>query len=625
MSEDGDRDHREPGRLVAELEDLRAQNSIFVKDSLAVKSAHKNILALLVQVQGLLYNLSLDRVRDDFLAGRFKMDVNCSVVLKSLDLLRPALLLRPDGFDVDRHNGNIEEALSLIAGFFSSEPGEPIVGGEVLPGRRTFSEWRKLFIALMDSEYWSQTSEGTAIKPESSRVSDAVSGKKGENKPEASPTQIKIKPERYSRSREYSLTDRYRSPERRGYSTRRERSHSRRSRHRSHRHDSHGSRRHRRTRDRSGDHHSRSRRSRGHSRRGSSSHSSRSCSRSPRAYRRQSRSFSPKGDESVLVTALKNLSVRREAVPPALFSSSNGESLRKSFSSFERYFNSKYTGDERDMSRQLSKYLDGTLQGYYEAMGGRSRRYRDVKAELLRMHRANRDDEHEANYRRFQDLKMLPKDTVHMYAVRLERAADRAFRSKTEADRQLCRKMWDTAPSFFLEKLKVAHGALSAFGHKKISWSRIMKMAAGAELGVPGSRSVGASRDDPEVWYSRPSAAPDAGYSSQWQSAHKGGTLNDAVSSKQPLTRVHSGEFRRSKPSGNAAHCGWCGKPGHMEQNCCLKLKLCFNCREPGHQRENCPRLVQGQSEGVSQPSTWTPGARGQDLGTPTVGTPENP
>lgn len=171
------RDSRQMVQLSREIEELHNQSRILSREILTVQDAHKNIICVLIRCQGLLYELSKEQVRYDFLHGKIDGLTDCSdEMLLSLDELRTVMLLSPRA----ERNGLIcgDEAVSFASRLFSKDAGEPMVQGAFLPIRQYFGEWRTVFQRLLSSSYWAtrkvQVAERKTV-PDSDRGSE-VSG-----------------------------------------------------------------------------------------------------------------------------------------------------------------------------------------------------------------------------------------------------------------------------------------------------------------------------------------------------------------------------------------------------------------------------------------------------------------
>jgi hypothetical protein len=215
-------------------------------------------------------------------------------------------------------------------------------------------------------------------------------------------------------------------------------------------------------------------------------------------------------ESSDLVAALRGINMQKEVVPPEIYHARSAGSFKSFLHTYERYFTSKYERDEKDMARHLEKYLGTGMKHCYEAIDGRYRNYTEVRRELLDIVESEQLSKPEELYGKFQDIQMLPTDTMKTYIMRLERAARKAFRDEVEVERQLCRKLRETAPSRYTAMLAVARNTLTMLGQKTLNWEAFRRVADSYDHeireSVTSRNSVKFEDPDAQVWYSRPTA-----------------------------------------------------------------------------------------------------------------------
>lgn len=423
-----------------EREELLNQSRILSREILTLQDAHHNIVSVLLRCQGLLFELSKDEVRRDFLAGRLCYADYSIDVLRSLDRFREIMMQSPRA--AKGKVVNDDEAVAFVSKLLSKDPGEPVIGGLALPIRRSFSEWRTVFQTLLASRYWESADGspgvdiGSAALPGLGSCMDDLRALKRE------PCGLNVDGLSSVGSRQRGHTRKKTSKKRR----------TKRKHYYSSDNSSFGS--------------------------GGSRHSVDDATTDSEGDRAGRHHRCVSGDDSLsLVHALKNLKLQKEPVPPLVFNAKSGHSFKNFLSTFERFFDCKYTGDDRDRARKLEHYLGSDMKRWYEAIGGHNRRYKEVKRELLEMYETERVSRKEETFKQFQSMQMLSTDSMRMYAVRLEHVARKAFPDEAEAERQLCRKLKDTAPSAFIGLLAGAQNMLSMFGEKKMSWERMKKIA----------------------------------------------------------------------------------------------------------------------------------------------------
>lgn len=566
---------------VAREIELQNQNRVLSREILALQDGHRNIMNLLIMVQGLLHELSKDNVRHDFLAGAFGVD-DCSIdMLESLDVFREIMLPSPRA-PKGRSTGN-DDAVAFASRLLAGNAGEPVVRDSAFPIEMSFREWRMVFQSLALSPYWLIKDN----KMGNGHVSTALSGRgcssggAGRCAASASHDDLDLRTSspplnHQERRKKFKIKKQERSRRNRYKDT----------------YDGASS-----------------------SPLTGSGHQGSSSDDSPdRSTRHKTRN--KKADLS-LVQVLQNLRLPKEVVPPGVFDRRSGDSFKSFLSSFDRYYESKYTGDDRDKARHLGQYLGSEMKRWYDAIGGRNRRYKEVCRELLDIYNSERLSTKEESYRKFQQIVVLPADSMKMYTLRLEHAAQKAFPDVAEMERQLCRKLKETAPHAFQILLAAARSTLSMLGERKMSWQRMKLVADDFDR---QTREVVVQRDLSPVWadqgqilYSRPDPVgfvrnnmnerrtnerepnkPSANLSSAPANQDFGYGTRDFYRQRGARPREQSMNRGTRPPSprdgSNGLFCDWCGRQGHSEELCWKKKGLCFLCGGSGHRKDTCPK-----------------------------------
>jgi hypothetical protein len=80
----------------------------------------------------------------------------------------------------------------------------------------------------------------------------------------------------------------------------------------------------------------------------------------------------------------------RKVVTPPKFSTNGKVNLKEFFTTFENYFEKKFSGTTYDQTQKLADFLDGDLLTVYHVRGGRKLKYSEMKRQLLDYHRSHR-------------------------------------------------------------------------------------------------------------------------------------------------------------------------------------------------------------------------------------------
>ena len=317
---------------------------------------------------------------------------------------------------------------------------------------------------------------------------------------------------------------------------------------------------------------------------------------SPRRDRRSDR------DYGSVLRMLNRMRFTKEVVSPGRFDGRDGSSLKQFLREFEAYFTSKFDGSEKQQARTLGDHLGGAVRRAYEAMGGSTLRYSVLKVELLSWYRGERSNTQTRSESEFRRAKMASGDSFKIYALRLERLANRAFPdSMLGRDRQLCRKFWKTVPDDFQKVLSSSERSLALHGTpRKLDWTDMMRLAESEDRFRRDRREDVSSEtqtdDDSSVWYSRPETSKVRPYRTMRESDEKGSkpkvtfgpVHSDGIT---PSQRSISSDIVRGSPPRKLTICDWCGRRGHREDGCWTKAGACLICGSSDHSKDECPRF----------------------------------
>ena len=304
----------------------------------------------------------------------------------------------------------------------------------------------------------------------------------------------------------------------------------------------------------------------------------------------------PEVERDSLVEALRSLGRPKDIVPPSEFDGTGPESMSLFLDDYERYFQQRYAGTDRQCAKHLRQFLAGAPKKMYDAIDGAHRRYSDVKSKLLEWDASQHFDKVERLEEKWEKTYMEHDETLTIYALRLERMAHKLFKKKRDCDRKLIRKFGKTVPVTFREVLQRHERDLPASGIS-LDWDYVKRLASGHDrtraLSLPEAHDeYDLSR---EIFFSRPEVAAKK---SQEQITSKASNvvfkpskgLDTTSSSFGRQTYHNRGDGIHDRRPRRRYVCDWCGKTGHTEDRCWAKVGACLICGSSGHKKEMCPR-----------------------------------
>ena len=357
---------------------------------------------------------------------------------------------------------------------------------------------------------------------------------------------------------------------------------------------------------------SRSRRGRINSHRmrvGSSSSETSAGTESTDSSRCSSESETDHRREHAMSQMFREMRFPRDVVAPVLFEGLDGTSLKRFFSDFERYFKEKYNGTDRQCSQLLAEFLSGPARQAYDALGGPTAKYSQIKPKLLKWYKSERVSQRHSAEEEFYRASMEDTESLTIYALRLERLAGIAFPdTRREQERQLCRKFWRTAPSQFTELMVGSERSLALTGKRTLRWKDMKRLAEVEDRHARRMKTEpGVQFQKPRVWFSSSrnpqpllQHAVDFGQQSDGFKGKPPGQRNVRFKESTPASGAPQGISWRRRDSSRGGRgesrgerrsmCNWCGKAGHLEERCWEKKGLCVVCGSEDHAEEGCPR-----------------------------------
>ena len=169
----------------------------------------------------------------------------------------------------------------------------------------------------------------------------------------------------------------------------------------------------------------------------------------------------------------------KEVVAPLTFNMNGPISLSQFFWAYERYFDAKFRGNQRDCTQALLSFLPPEMAEVYESLGGSLLKYQEMKAELTRWYKAKKGPQGSRFWRQeLQKSCMRRGETICVYASRLKHTATRAYANKTECLKELIYHFRTTTPASFRARIEQAEDVREQAGmSKKLTWPDYLRLA----------------------------------------------------------------------------------------------------------------------------------------------------
>ena len=273
---------------------------------------------------------------------------------------------------------------------------------------------------------------------------------------------------------------------------------------------------------------------------------------------------------------------QKEIVKPRPFEMNGWQPFKQFLSSYERYFYSKFDGNSRDCTQELSDFLPLEMKMYYDALGGCRLKYSQMKRELKIWHKKHRKGGSKYWRDQLQKAECKPGESLRFYGMRLKELGQKAFpNSLQDCLKEIRYQFLKTVPKKFAKRIIHAEELRCVDGGRKFKWAEIMKLAE--------------KEDD----HAREDEVSDSGYRNrQVYYTRNVPELPNPPSPQHEPTKAsrtfHSTGFPKRNQTSNMKDrtpCSWCGWNNHDYDNCWLRLGACLICGNYNHRKENCPRF----------------------------------
>lgn len=321
-------------------------------------------------------------------------------------------------------------------------------------------------------------------------------------------------------------------------------------------------------------------------------------------------------------------SVRKEIARPPMFEMNGWQPLSQFLQAFERYFNAKYVGNERDCTMHLAEFLPDKMREYYHILGGGKLKFSKMKQELLSWYRTQERLGARHWRAKLMSETMNEEESLKVYALRLKDIATKAYpNDEANRIRELRHRYLETVPADFARHLQITQDASRVAGYgSKLGWTDILRLAEKEdERQRKRNQAVVKPKEKvpSKIWFNRdetkalhggageslascnvchPSPAAETHLADSQVNTREqtpGNSSQQDRGHQSQRTRVFSGRGGRSQRSSqqtesqrgrNFIPCNWCGRSGHKEDNCWERQGKCTGCGEAGHSINDCTR-----------------------------------
>ena len=349
-----------------------------------------------------------------------------------------------------------------------------------------------------------------------------------------------------------------------------------------------------------------------------------------------------------MTSLVQTLSLDRKpkVIPPGKFRFNSGETLIQFFSRFEAYSAAMYPGSTDGMVPLLGSHLDGTALEVYKIISHTSMEYEEVKQRMLQWFREELEKEFKVDAENFTEAVLKENEAIPLFALRLVGLAQRAFPGNDVTKMPIVRqKFLKSLPNEVKQQVDNTLMAIETSLGLQIPWERLVAIVDSSFSNKVQQEKGATSGAIPDLMNPGPTfpkvgeislrtccchqLTAERGSCSGRQSAVQaqmpaqnvqpqqtvrmqnppyqshntyvnGGRRSASTWSRGTSNRRSNNNYSQScahcKKTGHSMSqcrarplCRYCGRRGHLYEDCYLVQNRCLHCKELGHLVANCP------------------------------------
>jgi len=188
----------------------------------------------------------------------------------------------------------------------------------------------------------------------------------------------------------------------------------------------------------------------------------------------------------------------REVVTPPVFEMDGKTRFEDFLTSFDCYFDAKFSGTSYDKTQKLSEFLTGDLRKVYDLKGGRRLKYSEMRKLLLEFYRKQKIGGKTHWRKLLSETTMNEDESYEIFGMRLADLVERAYpRDAKQAAKQLRSHFLSALPVSVVSKINDAERTLKATTRgksKRLPFTELTRIAT--DIGTERTpRAVFRTRD----------------------------------------------------------------------------------------------------------------------------------
>ena len=306
----------------------------------------------------------------------------------------------------------------------------------------------------------------------------------------------------------------------------------------------------------------------------------------------------------------------------------SGLSLEEYMSRFEEFCGEKFRGKTYLWLNELERHLEERILEGYKSVKQSDDSYESLKAKLLKWYEEEDETRKKAARKNFEKAKIKKEESLLMYSNRILQLYKLAFPNKKDYNysETLINKFRNTIPLEAQVPIN-QHVFTIKVSNKEVSWELMQRCARVFDverIHFRKEKKKGEDEDSEEDVIVVNLTKPNNLLNNTWQKKTNNNYREDNNNSNYKQQRYddqntfHDKKFVRPPPMSQGQMCNFCGRLGHVFNQCRKRTNACFSCGKLGHQAKKCWnknkwRDQRGRRQSLSPPRNQQNGRTGRN------------
>ena len=318
--------------------------------------------------------------------------------------------------------------------------------------------------------------------------------------------------------------------------------------------------------------------------------------------KKQKPTVDAKTESQLLATLLQRLD-NRSIPKQEPFKEETGQDFQQYLERFEDYCRDNFRGKKYLWIPELERHLTGRILEGFQSLRDYDDNYDEMKSKLVNWYKDSKYQRRTKAKNKFENAKLKPKESLFLFATRLESLFKTAFPThRVQESRTLRNQFLENIPKNVKQEIN-AQILTYKIKDKKITWAFMLKCARLKDADREHQKKQDTEdEENPEeiIVHLGNTSRIQPVYSSEghthYRQQRNSRSKHSPIASGSHQQRPYMARSAGFRTPPDAYWCNICKRFGHTIENCRRRLKACFHCGSKDHFIRECQQRYQGRS-----------------------------